>query len=99
VVYERALKSLYMDTIIHEQEGKIIILENQVKTQYSNFQSLLKIESEKLVLQKEITVHTENIVSVYQQEKASLKKQVRRLKWQRLGLGLVSVVAIGLAAL
>jgi uncharacterized protein YdcH (DUF465 family) len=88
-----------MDTIIHEQEGKIIILENQVKTQYSNFQSLLKIESEKLVLQKEITVHTENIVSVYQQEKASLKKQVRRLKWQRLGLGLVSVVAIGLAAL
>jgi hypothetical protein len=97
VIHERALKSIGLDIIVNEQAGKIVILENSLLSQHESFTKELTEEREKLQLQKEITAHTESISNTYQEEKKSLKKQVRRLKWQRIGLGVIAVAAIGLS--
>jgi hypothetical protein len=97
IVHERALKSIGLDIIVNEQAGKIVILENSLLSQHESFTQELQVEREKLQLQKEITAHTESIVTTYQEEKKTLKKQVRRLKWQRTGLAAVAVLVIGLS--
>jgi hypothetical protein len=97
VVYEKALKSIGLEIIVNEQAGKIVILENSLASQHESFTKELQIEIEKFQIQKQITAHTESISNTYQEEKDILKKQVRRLKWQRAGLGVLTVVVIWLS--
>jgi hypothetical protein len=89
-----ALKARLADSLLSYADSRIALLESEKLSSYQSFTNLLKIEREKLQLQKEITAHTESVSNTYQEEKKSLKKQVRRLKWQRIGLGLISVVVI-----
>jgi hypothetical protein len=97
VIHQMAAQSVVMAETLTNRDSRIVVLEKQVKDQYAGFSEQLKIESEKLQLQKEITAHTESIVTTYQEEKKTLKKQVRRLKWQRAGLAAVAVLVIGVS--
>lgn len=76
---------------------RVSLLENQVETQYTSFTKLLKIEADKLQIQKEITLHTESISGTYKDQNDTLKKQARKLKWQRAGLAVITLVVVGLS--
>jgi hypothetical protein len=81
-----------LDIIVNQQEGKIITLENSLQSQHESFTRELAETNDKLSIQKEITEHTESVSKVYKEENEYLKKRVRRLKWQRVGLGALVIV-------
>jgi hypothetical protein len=76
------------------REDKILILENELSSQHDSFTEELNVEREKLKIQNEITKHSESVAGTYKSENEDLKKKVRRLKWQRAGLGLLTVAVI-----
>lgn len=92
-----ALRLRVSDSVNMNLSGRIVLLESQYESFYQSFTNLLKIESEKLKLQKEITINTESVSATYQEENEHLKKQNKRLKWQRVGLGVITVVVIVLS--
>lgn len=92
-----ALRLRVADSLNNVQSSHIALLEVQYNSAYSSFTNLLKIEQEKTKLQQEINLHNEFLVSSYKAENDLLKKQVRKLKWQRAGLGVLTVVVIVLS--
>lgn len=94
---EDAVKKRVLDTLVNTQSQKIQLLTDQNFKTYNDFQALLSIERQKLQTQKEITLHSESISTVYKEENKYLKKKVRRLKWQRIGLGALVVVVVGIS--
>ena len=92
-----ALKSIALDSLLHNRESKIFVLESASEKMRIDFENLLSIEQEKFQVQKEITAHTESVANTYKEEAAHLRKQNRKLKWQRAGLGAVAVIALLIA--
>jgi hypothetical protein len=76
---------------------RVQLLESEKLSSYQSFTNLLKIERDKNKIQSEIILHSESISTVYKEENEHLKKKVRRLKWQRIGLGAMVVVVVGVS--
>lgn len=86
-----------LESVDSLQSARIALHESEMLSVHSSFTNLLKIEQDKNKLQQEITAHSESIINTYEAEKKSLKKQVRRLKWQRAGLGVLVLVVVGIS--
>ena len=92
-----ALRLRLADSLQTLAEQRVTMLERERVTLHNSFINLLKIEQEKFQVQKEITSHQEAVSSSYKEENQHLKKKVRGLKWQRAGLGVITIVVIGLS--
>lgn len=97
ILHELALKSISLDSMLVNREDRIIILVESIASQHESFMDQLSVEREKLQIQTEITAHQESVSNSFKEENEYLQKQIRRLKWQRVGLGVIAVAVIGLS--
>lgn len=95
VIHERALKSIRMDTIIHEQGLKIELLTQQNGKQRSDFEKLIGIEQNKFQLQKEISDHTSKLSESYRDQLAYISKKERKQRIQNRFLKAGVTIAAG----
>ena len=86
-----------MEEQLTNRNSRIVVLENKLEKQYIGFSELLQQEQEKVKLRTEMLDHANKIADSHLQENKDLKKKVRGLKWQRAGLGILTVVVIGLS--
>jgi ElaB/YqjD/DUF883 family membrane-anchored ribosome-binding protein len=86
-----------LEEMLVVRESRITIIENQAENQYNDFTKRLNIESEKQKVQAEIIDHLQKVANSHKEENEHLKKKVRRLKWQRIGLGALIVVVVGIS--
>jgi len=93
VVHELALKSLSLDSMLQNREGKIIILEDKSATREKDFAELLGIQKQKDIYFREITDHLNSLVESY-------KSEAKENRWQATKFKILAVLeGIALAAL
>lgn len=92
-----ALRLRVADSLNMNLSSRIVLLESQYESSYQSFTNLLKIEREKQQLRSELFLHMESVAGTYKSENETLKKKIKRLKLQRAGLGVLTVVVIVLS--
>jgi hypothetical protein len=93
-----ALRLRQADSMLVNRSARISLLEQQMESDHQSFTNLLKIESEKLKVQKEITSDMARFSDSFKEELSYTQKKSRKFKRQRNVLGVLLVVVIGLAA-
>lgn len=89
-----ALKLRVMESLNDTLSQRVYLLESRYTEAYNSFTNLLKIERQKQELRSELFKHMESVAGTYKSENEVLKKKVRRLKWQRAGLGVLTVLVV-----
>jgi hypothetical protein len=92
-----AAQSVMLQELVHEKEGKIVILIQEKESIKRNLSEEIRVISEENTALREKYTAQETISISHQEENKALKKQIRRARWQRNGAVLIGLLIIGLS--
>jgi hypothetical protein len=85
------------DTLIHELQGKVSLLEGEKISIYRDFTALLASERTKTSLANQVSHQQKLISQSFERENKELRKENRSLRFQRTGAVILGVILAGLA--